>query len=359
MTHIISGIQQLGLGVCDVQEAWKWYREHLGFDIPIVDAPGTAEKMLRYTGGEPQNRHAIIAINIEGGGGFELWQYLTRKPQYPDFEIQAGDLGVFAAKIKSRQIDKAFENLKSKKVKLLSNLETDPKGNRHFFAEDPYGNILQIVEEASVFHKSKAFSGGIFGAIIGVTDIDRSIRFYSDILGYDKIEYREQGVFKDFTGLKRGDKKFDRVLLTHSEPRKGAFSKLLGNSVIELIKVYDAEPEKIYKNRFWGDPGFIQICFDVRNMGAVKKHCEAFGHPFTVDSNPEIYENGGEIFGMGEASGHFVYIEDPDGTLIEMVETHKIPILKKLGLELNLMKRDPEKSLPNWMLKSLVMNRVK
>jgi len=34
---------------------------------------------------------------------------------------------------------------------------------------------------------------------------------------------------------------------------------------------------------------------------------------------------------MGEASGHFAYVEDPDGTLIEFVETHKIPIIKKLG----------------------------
>ena len=33
---------------------------------------------------------------------------------------------------------------------------------------------------------------------------------------------------------------------------------------------------------------------------------------------------------MGEAAGHFSYIQDPDGTLIEFVETHKVPILKKL-----------------------------
>ena len=43
--------------------------------------------------------------------------------------------------------------------------------------------------------------------------------------------------------------------------------------------------------------------------------------PFTVDVD--------HSFDMGEAAGSFSYTEDPDGALIEFVETHKIPILKK------------------------------
>ena len=62
---------------------------------------------------------------------------------------------------------------------------------------------------------------------------------------------------------------------------------------------------------------------------------------------------------MGEAAGHFSYIADPDGTLIEFVETHKIPIMKKMGWYLNLKNRNPEKSLPTWMIKALRFNRVK
>jgi len=62
---------------------------------------------------------------------------------------------------------------------------------------------------------------------------------------------------------------------------------------------------------------------------------------------------------MGDAAGQFAYIEDPDGTLIEFVETHKIPLLKKLNLSLDLRKRDPEKPLPKWMLGMLRFMRVK
>jgi hypothetical protein len=55
----------------------------------------------------------------------------------------------------------------------------------------------------------------------------------------------------------------------------------------------------------------------------------------------------------------FAYNEDPDGTLIEYVETHKLQIVKKLGISLNLQKRDPEKSLPDWMLKALRFMKAK
>ena len=91
-------------------------------------------------------------------------------------------------------------------------------------------------------------------------------------------------------------------------------------------------------------------------MEKMKETCEQKGFPFTVDS----FENyKGNSFDMGEAAGHFAYIEDPDGTLIEFVETHKIPIWKKMGWYLNLKKRDPEKTLPDWLLKSLKFQKVK
>ncbi|WP_287965708.1 VOC family protein [Diaphorobacter sp.] len=69
--------------------------------------------------------------------------------------------------------------------------------------------------------------------------------------------------------------------------------------------------------------------------------------------------NAANSFDMGEAAGHFSYIEDPDGNLIEFVETHKIPLIKKLGIHINLRKGDFEKPLPTWMLKFLKLGRIK
>ena len=44
---IICGIQQVGIGVNDFVEAWKWYYDNFGFEIKIVDDEGVAERMLR------------------------------------------------------------------------------------------------------------------------------------------------------------------------------------------------------------------------------------------------------------------------------------------------------------------------
>lgn len=73
------------------------------------------------------------------------------------------------------------------------------------------------------------------------------------------------------------------VLLKHSKPREGSFSRLLGSSVIELVQFTEKKGRKIYEGRYWGDQGFIHFCFDIKDMQGLKKHCAALGHPFTVE----------------------------------------------------------------------------
>jgi len=349
MTKRIAGIQQIGIGIPDVHAAWAWYRKYLAMDIPIFEEAAEANLMLPYTAGMPQKRHAILAISMQGGGGFEIWQYTSRTPQPPAFNIQVGDLGILFPKIKCRNADELNQFMLKDGVTLISNVVIDPLGRQCFGVKDPYNNIFQLVEYDSWFSDTGAKTGGVCGAVIGVSDMEKSLVLYKDILGYDTIVYDETGNFPDLTGLPGGDNRFRRVLLKHSEKRVGAFSNLLGPSEIELIMTLSRTPRKIYENRLWGDLGFIHLCFDVIGMDDLRKECESKGFSFTVDSS--------QSFDMGEAAGHFTYIEDPDGTLIEFVETHKIPILKKIGWYLDLRKRDPLKPLPKLMLKALSLNR--
>jgi len=48
---LIAGIQQIGVGNPNVQEAFAWYRKAFRVDIPIFDEAATAALMLPYTGG--------------------------------------------------------------------------------------------------------------------------------------------------------------------------------------------------------------------------------------------------------------------------------------------------------------------
>jgi catechol 2,3-dioxygenase-like lactoylglutathione lyase family enzyme len=352
MTKVISGIQQVGIGIPDEKKAFDWYREHFGMDIPIFQEAAEAPLMIDYTGDKVQSRSATLAINLQGGGGFEIWQFTSRDTEAPEFNVQLGDLGIFVSRIKSFDVKRTYKRFQNNgQIETISELLTDPAGSPHFFVRDPHGLIFQIVEGGGWFTTGYHHTGGQAGAMIGVTDVEESLKLYRDILGYDKVIYDETGVFEDFAPLPGGDQKVRRVLLEHSKPRKGSFSRLLGPSKLELVKVFDREPNKIFEDRYWGDLGFIHLCFDIKGMDALREECEAAGFPFTVDSK--------DSFDMGEAAGHFSYIEDPDGTLIEFVETHKIPILKKIGWYLDVRKKDPEKPLPNWMIKALKFNRVK
>ncbi len=358
MEKIISGIQQIGIGVKDIKEAWKWYYDVFGVDVRVFEDETVAENMLPYTGNAPQKRHAALAMNLQGGGGFEIWQYTGRTPQGPSFDPQLGDYGIFVAKIKCKDIDKSYEILKNKQVDILQEPTTAPNGEKTFFVRDPYGNHFQLIKSDNWYKEENKHSGSTYGAIIGVSDINKSKQFYGDLLGYDAVVYDKEGEFDDLKVLPGGGQKFHRVLLRHSKPREGGFSPLLGKSEIELVKVLDRKnPQKIYKDRFWGDLGFIHLCFDISGMDVLKKECQEMGYPFTVDSN--VKNDDDHSFDMGEAAGHFTYNEDPDGTLIEFVETHKVPIIKKLGWYINLKKRDQRKPLPNWMIKALSFNRIK
>lgn len=347
----ICGIQQMGIGVQNVENAWAWYRRYFGMDVPVFEEEAVANLMLPYTGGQPQNRYAVLAINLQGGGGFEIWQYTKRTPQAPASPLLMGDLGINIAKIKCKDVTTTYAFFVKEKLNLLTPIHKGPDGNDQFYVMDNAGNIFQLVASKNWFLDQGRQTGGIYGAVIGVTDIQKCLPLYQDILGYDHIVSDLTETPEAWAGLPGGGHEFRRVLLRHSKPRKGAFSRLCGDSTIELVQVKDRTPRPVFEGRFWGDLGFIHLCFDIHDMDDLKRRCETSGFQFTVDSQ--------NSFDMGEAAGRFAYIEDPDGTLIEFVETHKIPVLKKLGWYLNLRNRNPEKPLPDWMLRMLGLNRRK
>ena len=343
----ITGIQQTGVGTVDFRKSWNWFIEYFGFDTRILEDNTVAERMLLYTGGKPQRRHACIAMNLQGGGGLEIWQYSERKPVPCPFEVTIGDLGTFCVRIKCLDVKKFHDEMAGKWPD-VGPVSMMPDGTPSFCVKDLYGNYFQLVERKDVFIGRGCLTGGVIGAVVGVTDMDASIPFYKEILGYDKVVYDDTGIFSDWSMFPGSEEQYRRVLLGRSNPPKGAYAELLGADTLELVQALDRTPRKIYEGRYWGDPGFIQVCYDVTGMGALKEFCEKKGHPFTIDSCPD-----GVSFDMGDASGHFCYVEDPDGTLIELVESHKIPIVKKLGWNIDMKKLNPEKSLPKVLFRMM------
>lgn len=350
MKDLITGIQQVGIGVTDANEAKRLYKDLFGMNVLIFEDKAEATLMSRYTGSQVHKRHAILSMNLSGGGGFEIWQFTSRVPS-ENASIRFGDLGIFAIKIKSNNVKAAYQYFSKTSSVRVSPLMEAPDDREHFWVTDPYGNYFNIVEGDEWFKTGQGICGGVVGAVIGVSNLDKALAFYKDVLGIDEVVYSGTAPAVDLPVKDQEGENFRRVLLKKQVANKGAFSKLLGSVQIELVEALDFKPIKIYKDRFWGDCGFIHLCFDVLNMDELKAKSEQAGYYFTVDS--------ANSFSMGSSAGRFCYVEDMDGTLIELVETHKIPILKKMNWSLNLKTRKNDGPLPDWMIGMLGLSKVK
>lgn len=348
-SRFITGIQQIGIGVTDAAGAARRYRELFGMDTLVFDDTSEASLMTRYTGNESCRRRALLTLNMQGGGGFEIWQFMDRSPVPCRTIPQMGDPGIFAAVLKCDDVAAAHTWLRTKSGIRLSEVQTSAHGSRQCWVTDDYGNTFLLREYLERFSGTGAPVGGVLGAVIGVRDMERALPLYRDVLGISETVSDITGAHTD--NPEGSTMSCRRVLLAKKPDGRGAFGRLLGSVQLELVEVLDRQPARLCEGRYWGDPGFIHLCLDVLDMEGLKRTAEAAGFPFTVDSQ--------SAFAMEGAAGRFCYLEDPDGTLIELVETHKVPILKKWGLYLNLKKRGLEKPLPDWIVKLLGLSKVR
>jgi catechol 2,3-dioxygenase-like lactoylglutathione lyase family enzyme len=322
----ITGIQQAGIGVVDAEKAKQEYKKLFGMEVLVFDDHAPASLMTRYTGDVVYNRRAIMTLNLQGGGGLEIWQYTDRVPKSLPEPPRPGDLGINAILLKTR-------------------LEKSERVMDHGF------NLFLLEPSDDWFYKDHYPVGGVFGALIGVSNLERSIDFYRCLLGDVEVKTNKKNNDKPAKDeMNENSFQFKVAVIKKKASANGAFSRLLGDVELQLIEVTSEIPKKIYQDRQWGDPGFIHLCFDVNDMNGLKAHMESNGYIFTVDSM--------NAFEMESASGRFCYVEDPDGTLIELVETHKVPVIKKWNWYFNL-KKYKKKPLPRWMIKMMGWSRVK
>lgn len=350
MKNLVTGIQQAGIGVQNADEAKILYRDLFGMNVLVFDDVAPACLMTKYTGNEVHKRRAILSLNMKGGGGFEIWQFLDRTPHLPTTLPQLGDIGIFALKIKTPCIRLAHKHFQKFIGVTLSDIFKSPIGQQHFWLNDPHGNHFNIIEDKSELYITNHCIGGIVGAVIGVSDIDKSIEFYTTLVGRGKVIMDQSCIVEDGPADQKNNS-FRRILIVNPPSESGAFCQMFGGIQIELIQAKDLLPKKIFHNRYWGDCGFIHLCLDVTDMNLLKDKMHNAGFDFSVDSE--------KSFSMSEASGRFCYVEDPDNTLIELVETHKIPILKKWGINYRLKNRKSQKPLPRWFLGMLALSKVK
>ncbi len=351
---MIHGLQHIGIGFRDLDRAWDFYRDILHFDVPLSRSRRVADRMGSLTGG-PQERRVIIALNLLGGGLVEIFQFLSKEPK-PAEPLSMTDTGVLSVSCKVTDIEMAFDELKGKGVRILAEpYSLAGSSIRQMFIEDTEGNLVGLVEMPGLNYSVKvknASIGGFLFPTIGVSDMEKSLKFYRDLLGYDTVVYDKKGKFEELAVLPDGELTMRRVILKRGRPSTSLFSFYLDGGMIELI---EAETEGKRKHRFrgrgWGDQGIMEVCLDVSDIGDTYRELTGKGARPVIEANEDRFD-------MGEGSSAlFGYVADPDGTWIELAEIVSFPIWGSLSFDLS--KRKKNKPLSSFVLKLLRFARSK
>ena len=353
MTYVIQGIQHVGIAVSNMDASLKLYRKLFGLDIPFFDAVAAAPLMDSHCNGVTIVKRASMVLNHQGGCAVEVISPTSFIPRGPVFELAIGDLGIGCTTVKTPDIRVMHEHALSILPDSCDReLVLDPIGRLTFYMRDHDNNLFQILESDTWFTSNGHPSGGIMGCTIGVSDMEAAFKLYCDILGYDKVVTDVLGSFEDWAHLPGGEENYRRVILAQTSTGTGGFASMMGPTTIELVQCQNRKARFIFDERIWADTGIAHLGFDVRGMKELGVHLEKDGFGFRCDTD--------DALSMGDhTSVHCTYIDDPDECWIELIEVHKIPIIEKLGIVMDVQKRTPSKPLPKWMLHALRFNRIK
>ncbi len=251
-----------------------------------------------------ETHDTIELFSDEGGASLQFVELDSNKFTNPFPNLL--QLGLIGIKIKTRKLTKSYASYRDKNLRGISNILVRPLFHKHFHivAQDL---LFQIIEDNSNFFAHfERKNAGVYGLIIGVKDIDKSIEFYKKVLGYDKVIIHQKQQFEDFEGIEGGENEYERVVIQQSKASDDVFSKYFGSNQIELIQVIDKEH------------------FKIEQANVINPYRFGF---YTVDNRDIIgnYIELGNLFEYPSAQ-KFIEITDPDGIKITCLQTNQIKV---------------------------------
>ncbi|MFN5621766.1 MAG: VOC family protein [Flavobacteriales bacterium] len=250
----INGLQHIGVAVSNMDASLKFYRRFFGLDIPFFDSVQPAPLMDVYTRNSTITKRASMVMNLQGGCAIEVIRPTSFEPVKAKHAVQMGDLGIFITQIKCKDIHASHRFCEEHAAPGLTAIAKDPMGRDTFYIQDPDGNVWQFLQGTGWYTNSGHHSGGVLGCSTGVSDMNRALGLYANLLGFDEVVYDKTDSFADWQSLPSGKERYRRVLLTQKNQPGGGFAKVTGKTFIELVQALDRKPNFIFEDRIWATP---------------------------------------------------------------------------------------------------------
>ena len=309
------GACHVGIGVFNMEASLAFYRNILGLKV-LHDFSGE-DKTMNEVIGRPAEMRVVMLGAIVGGACIKLVQFLPGKYAHKALPVPTnrrwGDVEYCELCFDVWNAE-TTHNLFVKKgakpvmeVTKFSALQPDGKEliSAYAYLKDPDGALVEFnnhwLDRKEVRGVDKSFDGIIrldhLG--FGVTNMDRSKAFYQDVLGFNKVIYDIEG--ESAMSKLVGERLNRRLVMLHNE-NDGA--------VIELIQPYPPyKARPLSPEARWGDLGVMEMGISVKD---IEKHYRTL-----VKEKVQLMCPVGIVKELG---AEHVYIKDPDGLLIELIE---------------------------------------
>lgn len=307
----ITGVQHVGIGVRNAEASLTFYRDVLACTQPWATFEFVHNPMADFFRSSPhvirgwmyaQNRESIIVECIER---------LVPKARPIRQETRYGDIGVNKITVEVADAGKFREDYAGR-IKFLSGINSLNIGfygdYRFIYGADPDGNLIEFFSSSK--NEISSPVGRICALGIGVTDLDRSISFYRKYLDFDRVIIPPHESFSGGVS--------DVSASADTQVR----SCLLGNSngyhMLELYEVSNPRGRSIPFHVLWGDYGYLEGCYLCEDVLAMARFCQEEKLEFTCYPTPYFIDRDGVC-----KTAWFMYLRDPDGILIELLELPK------------------------------------
>ncbi len=210
----LSGVDHVGVGVGDIDEAIEFYGRHVGFDQLLFDFTGDLPGLEQIAGRSPRARVAMLASSSAtpvGPGRVKLVQVLDGDGPPPVPSGQAwGEVGVCEICLHVRDVQGVHDALVAAGCEsLMAPMAADVPPNGVSldiaYVADPWGTKLEMIEWTGLWRSlpGPARAEGVNHVAFGVTDMARSRAFY-EALGFTELLFESVDFFDPDGAVVRG-----------------------------------------------------------------------------------------------------------------------------------------------------------